>query len=336
MWEFDSCLHRDVHVIFWGVVGFGDLSLVSFWHPVLSGSPRLREGVVASAHGMLVHYVGRGVDWLSGVYGNGISDSERERESCNSMKEKGPSMDDDPNVGNGGEASSSVTSNVADSPSLAVRNGVEVHVPKESNTSGKFGLVKSMTIKDMHFFKFGSKEGMEVMLESSPWLIHYVLLILKQWTPDANITKEDVCRASYGRAMIELKVDVHLRDTIIVDVPKFSDEGFTTSTIHVEYEWAPLRCLECKNSKMPCQRSRAPLVGLKPKSTFMYRSISTKKRQRLMEFKGAYAIISSEESHRKVVSGSTRRNHNYAFASRVNEKGNAVRLVNQFAAQVVN
>ncbi|GJZ06477.1 probable carboxylesterase 12 [Tanacetum coccineum] len=292
--------------------------------------------------GASVEVLSSGIVWgerLGGDEGIGMERgfvTAKGRESCNSVKEKGPSMDDDPNVGNGGEASGSVTSNVADSPSLAVGNGVEVHVPKESSTSGKFGLVKSMMIKDMHFFKFGSKEGMEVMLESSPWLIHYVLLILKQWTPDANITKEDVCRASYGRAMIELKVDVHLRDTIIVDVPKFSDEGFTTSTIHVEYEWAPLRCLECKNSKMPCQRSRAPLVGLKPKSTFMYRSISTKKRQRLMEFKGAYAIISSEESHRKVVSGSTRRNHNYAFASRVNEKGNAVRLVNQFATQVVN
>ncbi|GKE19225.1 RNA-directed DNA polymerase, eukaryota, partial [Tanacetum coccineum] len=90
-------------------------------------------------------------------------------------------------------------------------------------------------------------------------------------------------KASYARAIIELKADVDLRDTIIVSVPKFSGEGFTTSTIHVEYEWAPPRCSECKvfghvlddcpkkiisdiskNSKMPCQPARGPPVDLKP------------------------------------------------------------------------
>ncbi|GKF96113.1 hypothetical protein Tco_0288848, partial [Tanacetum coccineum] len=49
-------------------------------------------------------------------------------------------------------------------------------------------------------------------------------------------------RASYARAIIELKADVDLRDTIIVADHKFSGEGFTTSTIYVEYKWAPPRC----------------------------------------------------------------------------------------------
>ncbi|GJR14022.1 zinc knuckle CX2CX4HX4C containing protein [Tanacetum coccineum] len=57
---------------------------------------------------------------------------------------------------------------------------------------GKFGLVKIMN-KDMFFFKFGSKEGMTVMLENGSWLIRIVSLILEQWTSDANIMKEDVC-----------------------------------------------------------------------------------------------------------------------------------------------
>nr|GEU44276.1 hypothetical protein [Tanacetum cinerariifolium] len=53
-------------------------------------------------------------------------------------------------------------------------------------------------------------------------------------------------RASYARAMNELKVDVDLRDTNVVVVPKFSGEGFTTSTIRVEYEWTHPRCSKCK------------------------------------------------------------------------------------------
>ncbi|GJS50574.1 hypothetical protein Tco_0623936 [Tanacetum coccineum] len=142
------------------------------------------------------------------------------RESGNSVKEKRPSMDDGPNVGNGGEASGSVTCNIDDSPSPAgnvpylisfatkvkgntsqktvnfrplftpVGNGKRVSylIVKNymKNTWGKFGLVKSMIIKDMHFFKFGSKEGM----------------------------------ASYA------KVDVHLRDTIVFHLPNSVEEGW--------------------------------------------------------------------------------------------------------------
>ncbi|GKD40024.1 hypothetical protein Tco_1260231, partial [Tanacetum coccineum] len=108
------------------------------------------------------------------------------RESSNFVKERGPSMDDGPNVGNGGEASGSVTSNIGDSPSPAGKRVAYLIVENYmKNTWGKFGLVKSMIIKDMHFFKFGSKEGM----------------------------------ASYARAMIQLKVDVHLKDTIVFHVP---------------------------------------------------------------------------------------------------------------------
>nr|GEX70891.1 hypothetical protein [Tanacetum cinerariifolium] len=144
-------------------------------------------------------------------------------------------------VGNGGEAFGFVTSNVSDSPSPACNvpnsisfatkvkrntsqkivnfrplftpagDGVDVLFPKESNTWRKFGPVKSMMIKDMYLFKFGSKEGREAMLESGPWLTLNVPFILKQWTPDG--------RASYARAMIELKAEVDLRDTIVVVVP---------------------------------------------------------------------------------------------------------------------
>ncbi|GKC06356.1 retrotransposon protein, putative, ty1-copia subclass [Tanacetum coccineum] len=279
------------------------------------------------------------------------------RGSGNFVKEKGPSMDDGLDVGNGGEASGSVTSNVGNSPSLTsnvpnsisfatkvkgnmsqktvnfrpfftpASNGVDVLVPKESvsvvnerlnNTVYGFFLGKGVA------YLFGSKEGMEAMLESGPWLIRNVSLILKRWTPNANIMKEDVCnihvwvkfhdvpinaftedglsaiatklgralmldyymnamftdswgRASYVRSTIELKVDLDLRDTIVVGIPKFIGEGFTTSTIHFEYEWAPPRCSECKNSKMLRQPARGPLVGLKPKSIFVYRFVSTKK-----------------------------------------------------------
>nr|GEW46566.1 hypothetical protein [Tanacetum cinerariifolium] len=82
--------------------------------------------------------------------------------------------------------------------------------------------------------------------------------------------------------MIELQVDVELKDTIMVAMPKLVGEGFYMCTIRVEYEWKPLRCLsykvfghvidECykniisdveKNLKNPKRFARGVHVGLK-------------------------------------------------------------------------
>ncbi|GKF33770.1 putative reverse transcriptase domain-containing protein, partial [Tanacetum coccineum] len=140
-----------------------------------------------------------------------------------------------------------------------------------SRILGVNGLVKSMmTTKGMFFFKFSSKDGMDAMIENDPWLIHNVPLILKKWTPDANIMKEHVCnipvwvkfhdipstvfseddltmcldswdKSSYARAMVELRADIELKDTLVVAIPKFMGEGYNMSTIRVEYEWTPPR-----------------------------------------------------------------------------------------------
>nr|GEW27708.1 hypothetical protein [Tanacetum cinerariifolium] len=53
-------------------------------------------------------------------------------------------------------------------------------------------------------------------------------------------------RSSYARAMIELRADVELKDTIMVALPKLIKEGFYTCTIRVKYEWKPPKCVCCK------------------------------------------------------------------------------------------
>nr|GEW95821.1 hypothetical protein [Tanacetum cinerariifolium] len=53
-------------------------------------------------------------------------------------------------------------------------------------------------------------------------------------------------RSSYARAMIEVRADVELKDTIVVAMPKLTREGFYTCNVHVEYEWKPLICACCK------------------------------------------------------------------------------------------
>ncbi|GJR02949.1 hypothetical protein Tco_0525933 [Tanacetum coccineum] len=71
-------------------------------------------------------------------------------------------------------------------------------------------------------------------------------------------------RVSYINAMVELQADVELKDTIMVDAPKFIGDGYTMSTIH--------------NLKKPTQVIRGISVGSNPKSNFIYRPVqSTKK-----------------------------------------------------------
>ncbi|GJS51153.1 retrovirus-related pol polyprotein from transposon TNT 1-94 [Tanacetum coccineum] len=83
-------------------------------------------------------------------------------------------------------------------------NGADVVIFLESNTWSKYGLVKSMmnSANGLFFFKFRSKDGMDAMLENGPW-------------------------SRYVRAMIELRADVELKDTIVVVVPKLVGEEFS-------------------------------------------------------------------------------------------------------------
>ncbi|GKB94764.1 hypothetical protein Tco_0980901, partial [Tanacetum coccineum] len=72
-------------------------------------------------------------------------------------------------------------------------------------------------------------------------------------------------RASYARAMVELRAYSELKDTIVVVVPKFIREGYTMSTIRVEYE--PVQSTK-KTDKAPA----------KPK---MYESLHTQEAEQV-------------------------------------------------------
>ncbi|GJY59685.1 hypothetical protein Tco_0459577 [Tanacetum coccineum] len=64
-------------------------------------------------------------------------------------------------------------------------------------------------------------------------------------------------RASYARAMVEIRDDVELRDTIVIVVHKFIGERYTMNTIRVKYECTPPRCSGCKVAK-PNRTSKVP------------------------------------------------------------------------------
>ncbi|GJV37732.1 zinc knuckle CX2CX4HX4C containing protein, partial [Tanacetum coccineum] len=63
------------------------------------------------------------------------------------------------------------------------------------NTWAKFGLLKAMHNNGFFFFQFSTHEGMEKVLESGPWLVLLVPLILNIWSLNAKLIKEEICLA---------------------------------------------------------------------------------------------------------------------------------------------
>ncbi|GJU77453.1 zinc knuckle CX2CX4HX4C containing protein [Tanacetum coccineum] len=60
------------------------------------------------------------------------------------------------------------------------------------NSWAKFGLKRIMLDRDFFLFQFENKEGMDKVIESGPWLIRLVPLILNVWTPNAILKKDEI------------------------------------------------------------------------------------------------------------------------------------------------
>ncbi|GKD27864.1 hypothetical protein Tco_1234078 [Tanacetum coccineum] len=66
---------------------------------------------------------------------------------------------------------------------------------------------------------------------------------------DVVVSKESILAIiNSTREKIELRADVALKDTIVVDVPKHTGEGFSRCIVRVEYKWKLPRCSPCKRS----------------------------------------------------------------------------------------
>ncbi|GJW18944.1 hypothetical protein Tco_0026380 [Tanacetum coccineum] len=183
-------------------------------------------------------------------------------------------------TGNGADVAISVESvraiselfaNIVYGFSLGKRVAYPVVANYVKNTWCKHGLVKSMlnSSNGLFFFEFGSKEGMDIMLENED--VCNVLVCIKfHGVPMITFSDDglsviatkigtpfmldsytyDMCmqswgRSSYAREMIELRAGVELKDTIVVAMPKLVGKGFYMCTIHIEYKWKPPKFSSC-------------------------------------------------------------------------------------------
>ncbi|GKA62721.1 zinc knuckle CX2CX4HX4C containing protein [Tanacetum coccineum] len=128
------------------------------------------------------------------------------------------------------------------------------------NNWAKHGLKRiMMNSKGFIFFKFDSKAGLEAVLEGVPWLIRKSPIILKKWSMDTRLLKEEFTRipiwvklhdswgrSSFARCLIEVNSEADLVDVVTISIPSLTGDDFTKETIYVEYEWRPPRCDTCK------------------------------------------------------------------------------------------
>ncbi|GJY50181.1 hypothetical protein Tco_0440137 [Tanacetum coccineum] len=134
------------------------------------------------------------------------------------------------------EEKSTPAPNEADVASLL--KSVQAISERFANTLYVFFLGKRVAYPVVDNY-FSSKDGMDAMLENGPW-------------------------SSYARAMIKLRPDVKLKDTIVVPMPKLVGGEFYMCTISVEYEWIPLPGLDvAKSLKNPRHAAKGVLVGLR-------------------------------------------------------------------------
>ncbi|GJS14165.1 hypothetical protein Tco_0408637 [Tanacetum coccineum] len=105
-----------------------------------------------------------------------------------------------------------------------------------------------------------SKDGLSVISTKLS-----TLLMLDSYT--SKMYMQSWGRSSYARAMIELRADVELKDTIMVAMPKLVGEGFYLCMIRVEYDWKLPKCSSCKifsHVMDECLNNLSSDMGFKP------------------------------------------------------------------------
>ncbi|GJU18482.1 zinc knuckle CX2CX4HX4C containing protein [Tanacetum coccineum] len=143
-----------------------------------------------------------------------------------------------------------------------VFDGVNISIPFKVVEKAKHGLKRiMMNSKGLFFFKFDSRAGLEAVLEGGPWLIRKSLIILKKWSMDTRLLKEELTRILIwvklhdvpiqvfkedGISLIAKFIEADLVDVVTIGILSLSGDGFTNETIRVDYEWRPPRCDICK------------------------------------------------------------------------------------------
>ncbi|GJY23017.1 zinc knuckle CX2CX4HX4C containing protein [Tanacetum coccineum] len=103
---------------------------------------------------------------------------------------------------------------------------------------------------------YGYFIGLEDVLENGPWMICNIPIILKKWSMNTRLCKEELTRILVWVIIHDVLIQVFSEDglsiiasqieSLTMGVPLIEDMGFTIETVTIEYEWKPPRCDLCK------------------------------------------------------------------------------------------
>ncbi|GKE93356.1 zinc knuckle CX2CX4HX4C containing protein, partial [Tanacetum coccineum] len=83
------------------------------------------------------------------------------------------------------------------------------------NNWAKHGLKRiMMNSKCFFFFKFDSRAGLEAVMEGGPWLIRKSPIILKKWSMDTRLLKEELTRIPIWVKLHDVPIQVFEEDGI--------------------------------------------------------------------------------------------------------------------------
>ncbi|GJW68116.1 zinc knuckle CX2CX4HX4C containing protein [Tanacetum coccineum] len=123
-------------------------------------------------------------------------------------------------------------------------------------TWGKYGLTRiMMNFKSFFFFKFNTSKSLEDVLENGPWMIRNTPIILKKWSMNTRLCKEELTCIPVWVKIHDVPLQVFSEDGISIiasqlesltmGVPLIEDSGFSIETVRIKYEWKPPRCDLC-------------------------------------------------------------------------------------------
>ncbi|KAL7613952.1 hypothetical protein Lser_V15G08133 [Lactuca serriola] len=147
---------------------------------------------------------------------------------------------------------------------------VEYHICNMWKTHGIEDVMENH--KGYYFFKFKTDEGMLLALENGPWTINNIPIFLKRWTPGLVLdkSKHDKLKLPVwiriydiplelwnkdgplveldmlARILVDFEATGNRVDEISVSVPY--SNGYSLSTLRVEYSWKPGNSSFCKVS----------------------------------------------------------------------------------------
>ncbi|GJV31932.1 zinc knuckle CX2CX4HX4C containing protein [Tanacetum coccineum] len=87
-------------------------------------------------------------------------------------------------------------------------------------------------------------------------------------------------QSSFARALIEIRVEDELKDSLIVVIPLLNGSGFCKEVVCMEYEWKPSRCHSCKKfcpTIDQCPRNIVPLASSVEKSDDGFQHVLNKR-----------------------------------------------------------